>query len=138
MKQSLFIIIIFVGLFSCTKDDVEALAKNQNLSIHTPAWIQGTWMPKNATLNSLGLKFTSNDFLKIDGGNIESSVVDSYKQMQSFGTIVTKEEFSTPEEYTLEFFYKGDVIGIGGETYTFFKISASELNWKNIIYTKTN
>lgn len=128
--------IVSLVLMSCTPEILKNDPQIKELNIQPPSWIQGTWAIKDPNVTADALKFTSDDFLKINENNEEISVLVGYKFIQLLGGTVTVQEYNQADQYILKFDYTDETLGSGGEDYTFIKSTSSELTWNGIIYTK--
>ena len=68
MKKIFLFLVAFVGIVACSKSDSGSSDNGGGGSVagyNPPDWIIGTWMNTN---NSIGFKFTSNNFCQITTG----------------------------------------------------------------------
>ena len=68
MKKIFLFLVAFVGIVACSKSDSGSSESGGGGSVagyNPPDWIIGTWMNTN---NSIGFKFTSNNFCQITTG----------------------------------------------------------------------
>ena len=108
MKQIL-ILLVAVICFSCSSDD----DNNGSIDFHPPTWIQGTWYIEGS---SAGVKFTTDDFCDITGGE-----QTCYKEIneQSDVSITVENEHSTDTTYEFTRVYLGEPGVARQETYRF-------------------
>lgn len=120
-KLILSMLIVFFN--SCSPEEQE---KIDALKINPPSWIQGTWDAKDEGTNIIGLKFTSNSFIKIEEDGTESNVMLAYAILQGLGTDVTIEEFKSNSTYAIKASTVSSVVW-----YRFTKIASTEISWDN-------
>ena len=128
MKLTLWLLMAFAVLSSCSSDDDEP---SSNIQINPPAWIQGTWLAEN---NATGFKFTSNDIIILNTG-IQQSHRESLEQFGNAGETVSANDESTSNNYSAELNYPaGQTV-----TYSFNKLSDNDISWvtiSNIVLVK--
>jgi hypothetical protein len=123
MKNLLYVFTALL-IFSCSSSDDSSATSSSD--INPPTWIQGTWKQESALQGQgLGFKFSSNDFCTL----IFNADVCTQGQIDSFrkaGEKVTVEETISSTLYSAKINYPmGQSV-----TYTFNKISNTEIKWE--------
>lgn len=133
MKKILPILaILIIALSSCSSDDDSS--DNSSIQINPPNWIQGKWLLEGSVVGESGWRFTNNDFIIIQA-NTEISQREQLQQFSNNGQDVSANDTSTDNTYSVTL----NTIGGQSTTYSFTKISNTEISWDSVsssIYTK--
>lgn len=127
MKKIIFLFSLFM-ILSCSSSNDSASSSDFN----PPAWIQGTWLQEGSTPSlSTGFKFYSNDFctLIVNAEQCQKGLVDLIRKGGESASVV---ETISNTSYSAKINY------VGGQsaTYTFSKISNTEIEYMGLTYIK--
>lgn len=111
-------------LSSCSSDDSTDSA---NIQINPPTWIQGKWILNSSSSVESGWRFTSNDFIIIQG----NTEVSQRAQLEAFSE--SGQSVSATDTFT-DNTYEVTLNNIGGQTsiFSFTRLSADVITYDSI------
>lgn len=121
--KKLILTSLSIIMFSFSPPEIDSTSKKQN-KISPPSWIIGTWKLQDG--NHTGFRFTKNDFCVITSPTQQKCNRELVKAFNKSGGYTEVNESVTDNSYTI-------VVTINNliETYSFKKVSSSEISWTN-------
>jgi hypothetical protein len=127
MKKVVFLFSLFF-LLSCSSADEDLNSSDFN----PPAWIQGTWMQEGGTQGiSMGFRLSTHDLctIIITAEQCQQELLNLIRK--SGQTVSVNETISNSEYVTKINYYGGQSV-----TYTFKKLSNTEIDYNGAVFIK--